>query len=279
MESFKNKIAVVTGGGGDGIGNALCVALAKAGATVAFCDIAKLDATTRDIEALGASCYAAEVDIGDREAVSGFIDDVVARFGGIDILINNAGIALGDRGFEELSIEDFERITRINYWGVVHTTLLAHPHIMKSREGAIVNLSSSQGILGLPFLVPYCTTKFAVRGFTDALRAEHRLRGAEHVQVHTVHPGAVATNITLNADYHNDSTQAFHRMLQKGTDRHEAAAIILKGMKKNRARIMISDGRAQDILTRLLPTACIKVVGWLMRRRGMAPRPMTHKSV
>ena len=279
MQSFKDKIAIVTGGGGDGIGNALCVALAKAGATVAFCDVQRLDETRREVEAAGATCYGAEVDIGDREAVSGFIDDVVARFGGIDILINNAGIALGDRGFEELTIEDFERITRINYWGVIQTTLLAHPHIMKSREGAIVNLSSSQGILGLPFLVPYCTTKFAVRGFTDALRAEHRLRDARHVQVHTVHPGAVATNITLNADYHNEATQAFHRMLQKGTNRHDAAAIILKGIQKNRARIMISDGRAQDILTRLLPTACIKIVGWLMRRRGMAPRPMTRKSV
>lgn len=276
MDSFKNKIAIVTGGGGDGIGNALCVALAQAGATVAFCDIARLDETTQAIEAAGATAFGAEVDIGDREAVSAFIDDVVERFGGIDILINNAGIALGDRGFEELSIADFERITQINYWGVIHTTLLAHPHILKAREGAIVNLSSSQGILGLPFLVPYCTTKFAVRGFTDALRAEHRLRGADHVQVHTVHPGAVATNITLNADYHNDSTQKFHRMLQKGTDRHEAAAIILKGIRTRRARIMISDGRAQDILTRLLPTACIKVVGWLMRRRGMTPRPMPH---
>lgn len=120
--------------------------------------------------------------------------------------------------------------------------------------------------------MPYCTTKFAVRGFTDALRAEHRIRGIKNVTVHTVHPGAVATNITLNADHHNTSTRRFHEDLQKGTSPAEAARIILKGVRKNTGRIMISDGRAQDILARLLPTSYVPVIRVIMRMRKIEVR-------
>jgi len=272
MKSFKDKVAVVTGGGGNGIGNALVNALAREGAKIAFCDIAKLDKTEQELQALGADWYSERVDMADKAAIDRFIGNVLARFGHIDLLINNAGIALGDLTFGEVSVADFEKITAINYWGVVHTTQRCYPHLLQRPEAAVVNLSSSQGILALPYLVPYCTTKFAVRGFTDALRAEHKLRGLNHLSFHTVHPGAVATDITLNADYHNSSTQKFHRMLQKGTPAAEAAQIILRGVQRGTGRIFISDGRAQDLLARLLPNAYIHVVRWIMRLRGMAPR-------
>jgi short-subunit dehydrogenase len=144
--------------------------------------------------------------------------------------------------------------------------LLARP------EAAIVNISSSQGILALPYLVPYCTTKFAVRGFTDSLRAEHRIRGIRNVTVHTVHPGAVATNITLNADYHNSSTKRFHEDLQKGVKPREAARIILEGVRTNEARIMISDGWAQDVLARLAPTHYVGLVRLIMTLRNIDVR-------
>lgn len=272
MKSLKDKVAVVTGGGGNGIGNALVRELAREGAHVAYCDIAKLDQTAQDIAAYGVRSYSEHVDIGDKQAINRFIDNVLAQFGHIDILINNAGIALGDRTFEEVTEADFEKITRINYWGVVHTTQRCYPHLLKRPAAAIVNLSSSQGILAAPYLVPYCTTKFAVRGFTDALRAEHRIRGIRHVTVHTVHPGAVATNITLNADYHGSSTQRFHADLQKGVTARQAAQSILKGIRNNTARIMISDGGLQDILARLLPTSYVAVVRLLMRLRKMEVR-------
>lgn len=269
MSYFQDKVAIVTGGGGDGIGNALVLQLAEAGATVAFCDIAGLEKTENDLKSMNVPWFSAKTDIGDKAAVNAFVDQVLEKFGQIDILINNAGIALGDRTFEEVTEADFEKITRINYWGVIHTTQRCYPHLLKSPQGAIVNLSSSQGILALPRLVPYCTTKFAVRGFTDALRAEHKIRGVNNVSVHTVHPGAVATNITLNADYHGNTTEKFHKMLQAGTPREKAASIILKGIRKKRGRIFISDGRAQDILARLLPTAYVAVVEKLMRLRGV----------
>ena len=272
MKDLKGKVAIVTGAGGSGIGHNLAVELAKLGAKVAFCDIANLESTEAKLSELGAQYTAKKVDMGDKQAINGFVDHVIEHFGQIDLLINNAGIALGDLTFEEVSEADFEKITNINYWGVVHTTQRCYPHMIKQPEAALVNLSSSQGILALPYLVPYCTTKFAVRGFTDALRAEHRIRGINNFTIHTVHPGAVATNITLNADYQNTSSQRFHDDLQKGTSAVDAARIIIKGVQKNTARIMISDGRAQDVLARLLPNRYVSVVRGLMKLRKIEVR-------
>jgi NAD(P)-dependent dehydrogenase (short-subunit alcohol dehydrogenase family) len=272
MKSFQDKVAIVTGGGGNGIGNALVNELASRGAKVAFCDIAKLEKTESDIASHGVESYAEKVDISDKQAIDAFVAHVLARFGHIDLLINNAGIALGDLTFGEVTEADFEKITNINYWGVIHTTQRCYPHLLKRPEAAIVNISSSQGILGLPYLVPYCTTKFAVRGFTDSLRAEHRIRGIRNVTVHTVHPGAVATDITLNADYHNSSTKRFHEDLQRGVKPRDAAKIILEGVRANKARIMISDGGAQDLLARLLPTNYVSVIRLVMKARHIAAR-------
>lgn len=272
MKSFKGKVAIVTGGGGNGIGNALVNELASRGAKVAFCDIAKLEKTQRDVEAYGVESFSEKVDMAEKPAINSFVEHVVERFGQIDLLINNAGIALGDLTFAEVSEADLEKITNINYWGVIHTTQRCYPYLCAQPEAAIVNISSSQGILALPYLVPYCTTKFAVRGFTDALRAEHKIRGIRNVTVHTVHPGAVATDITLNADYHNSSTQRFHAALQKGVKPRDAAKIILEGVRANKGRIMISDGAVQDMLARLLPTSYVHVVRQIMKRRKMAVR-------
>lgn len=272
MKTFKNKVAIVTGGGGRGIGNALVNELARQGATVAFCDIVGLEKTESELQAIGATYFSSNVDMSKKPSINAFVEQVIEKFGRIDLLINNAGIALGDRTFGEVTEADFERITDINYWGVIHTTQRCYQQLLSSPEAAIVNISSSQGILGLPYLVPYCTTKFAVRGFTDALRAEHKIRGINNVTVHTVHPGAVATDITLNADYHNSSTEKFHQTLQKGTSPADAAKIILDGVLKNRGRIMISDGGAQDMLARLLPESYIPVVKGIMKLKKIAIR-------
>ncbi len=265
IKNFNNKVAIVTGGGGSGIGHELVKALAKAGAHIAFCDIANLETTEQAIKDLPIKYLAKHVDMADKTSINQFIDHVINQFGHIDILINNAGIALGDRSFDQVSEQDFEKITAINYWGVIHTTQRCYPHLLKRSEAAIVNLSSSQGILSLPYLVPYCTTKFAVRGFSDTLRTENKLRGINNISVHTVHPGRVATNITLNADYHGPSTETFHKDLQRGTSAAKAAEIILNGIRKNKGRIFISDGRAHDILARLLPTSSYKIIKLMMR--------------
>lgn len=269
MKAFKDKVAVVTGGGGTGIGNALVNALAEQGANVAFCDIDNLAVTEQQLVTKQASYYAATVDMADKLAINQFIDEVLEKFGHIDILINNAGIALGDKSLDEVTEDDFERITNINYWGVIHTTQRCYQHMLSRPEAAIVNISSSQGILAAPHLVPYCTTKFAVRGFTDSMRAELKLKGIKNLTAHTVHPGAVATNITLNADYHGERTESFHKALQKGTPPDKAAQKILKGIRRNKGRIFISDGRAQDVLARLFPTSNTFFLKLALRSKGI----------
>lgn len=268
MKDYKNKIAVITGAA-SGIGQALVIELAKRGAKLAFCDIASLADTENKIAQYGASIYSEKVDIGDKAAIRSFADNVISHYGCVDLLINNAGIALGDRSFSELTSADFEKITNINYWGVIETTLSFYSHMLKQPQAAIVNISSSQGILALPQLVPYCTTKFAVRGFTDTLRMEHQIRGIKNITFHTVHPGRVATDITLHADYQDARSQAFHKDLQKGSTPAQAANTILKGVSKNNGRIFVSDGRLHDILARLMPSSAHYVIRLMMKLKGI----------
>lgn len=269
MKDYKNKVVVVTGGGGNGIGNHLVLELAKKGAKIAFCDIANIDKTLNDIKEYNVEVYSEKVNMASKNEIKRFVQNVINRFGKVNLLINNAGIALGDIPFEKLSEQDFEKITNINYWGVVYSTQLFYPYLQKETEAAIANLSSSQGILAAPYLVPYCTTKFAVRGFTDALRVENYIRGINNITVHTIHPGRVATNITLNSDYHGPRTEGFHKDLQAGTSAQKAAQIILKGIQKNKARIFISDGRLQDIVARLFPSRIDKIIKFIMKLKKL----------
>jgi len=268
MKSFNDKVAVVTGGGGSGIGNALVIALAERGAHVAYCDIAGLEKTSQELAAYSVRQYAEHTDIGNKEAVQRFVANVLREFGRVDVLINNAGIATGDLHFGQLSIEDFEHITNVNYWGVIRMTMALYPHLISRPEAAIANISSSQGILPAPYLVSYCTTKFAVRGFTDSLRVEELIRGKNNLTVHTVHPGAVATQITRNAKHQGPRSELFHRELQQnGLSPAKAASIILDGILANKSRIFISDGRIQDILSRLFPSSVHHFVKWLLKAR------------
>ena len=271
---LNDRVVIITGGGG-GSGAAMGRRFAGAGARAVV--LADRDETAARAAAatlgLGAAGVGVGLDVTDESAVVALVEDVLQRFGTVDVLINNAGIALGDRTFEEVSEPDFERITNINYWGVVHTTQRLYPHMLKRPQAAIANLSSSQGILAAPYLVPYCTTKFAVRGFTDALRAEHAVRGLRNLTFHTVHPGAVATNITRNADYQGPNSDHFHKALQtRGATPEKAADTILRGIANGTGRIFIADGRAQDLLARLVPTQVPRLLELYMKLEGVKPR-------
>lgn len=271
MKTLENKVAVVTGAAG-GIGQALVVELAKRGAQIAMCDIVDMRETKSLLAEYDVEVLDQKVDLGDRSAITRFRDAVIDHFGVVDLLINNAGIALGDRTFGEVTPEDFEKITNVNYWGVVHTTQQFYQHLCDRPDAAIANLSSSQGILAAPYLVPYCTTKFAVRGFTDSLRVEHKIRGINNVTVHTIHPGAVATDITINADYQGINSQLFHQELQNGTTPNRAANIILDGILKNKGRIFISDGWIQDLIARAIPSGIHYVISASLRLSGAQKR-------
>jgi NADP-dependent 3-hydroxy acid dehydrogenase YdfG len=189
MNSFKGKVAVITGAG-SGIGRALALNLAKHGAQLALSgvDTDGLAETVRQAEALGANVKSDWLDVTEREAVLAYANAVVAHFGTVHRVYNNAGVACnGD--VEKSEFKDIEFIIDVDFWGVVNGTKAFLPHVIASGDGHIVKISSVFGLIALPGKSAYNAAEFAVRGFTEALRQEMLI--AKHpVKVTCVHPGA-----------------------------------------------------------------------------------------
>lgn len=195
MRNLNSKTAVITGAG-SGIGRALAQCLAARGAHLALVDINELG-VSRTAGDLG-SCDKVTThvaDVSDREAMSALAEEVAQTHSGADILINNAGITALAR-FADHDLDNFERIMNINFRGVVYGCKAFLPQLV-ARQGHIVNLSSIAGLAGMPYQTAYCASKFAVRGFSEALRCEVHGQG---VGVTCVHPGVVRTNIMTSAE-------------------------------------------------------------------------------
>ena len=198
MSSFAGKVAVITGAG-SGIGRALALNLAKKGARLALSDIDTdgLAETVRQAEALGAEVKSDRLDVAEREAVLAYADAVVAHFGKVNQVYNNAGIAYNGN-VEKSEFKDIERIMDVDFWGVVNGTKAFLPHLIASGDGHVVNISSLFGLIAVPGQSAYNAAKFAVRGFTEALRQEMLI--AKHpVKVTCVHPGGIKTAVARNA--------------------------------------------------------------------------------
>ncbi|MFC5291037.1 SDR family NAD(P)-dependent oxidoreductase [Actinokineospora guangxiensis] len=255
MRSFQGKVAVVTGAA-SGIGAALVRALLAEGALVAASDVAELPET-------GARGY--RVDVTDRDAVYAHAAEVAGEFGRVDLVVNNAGVALKGT-VRQMSDEDFRWVVDTNFWGVVHGTRAFLPHLVESR-GSLVNVSSVFGLIGVPSQSAYNAAKFAVRGFTEALRQELRGTG---VGVSCVHPGGVKTNIARNARTSVPAERAaFGRSLDRVamTTPDTAARVILSGARRDRARILVGpDAYVIDALPRLLGSLYQPLVTRLFRR-------------
>ena len=209
MQQFNGRVAAITGAG-SGIGRALAQNLARRGTHLALSDIDEvgLAETVALCEGAGVKVTSQRVDVADRAAVFAWADQVVADHGKVNLVFNNAGVALGAT-IESMSYEDFEWLMDINFWGVVHGTKAFLPHLIEAGEGHIVNLSSVFGLLSIPSQSAYNAAKFGVRGFTDALRIE--LDVAQNgVSCTTVHPGGIKTNIARNARM-DESVAAFRR--------------------------------------------------------------------
>lgn len=271
--SFFGKVAVVTGAG-SGIGRALAVELSRRGAHVSGSDIDETGLKETAALASG-DIHTAVVNAGDREAVLRYADEVVARFGVVHQVYNNAGIAFS-RPVKEATWADYERIFQVNLNGVIHGTQAFLPHVIASDDGHIVNVSSLNGYLAQPGMSQYCASKFAVRGFTECLDAEMR-RDRLPVKVSVVHPGGIATNIANNsirdaqahgrvvteADEHR--RRLYNEKLLR-MDPAQAARVILDGVAKGRSRIRVgSDAVFVDLLVRLLPTRAVRLVSALER--------------
>ena len=192
MKGFDGKVAVVTGAG-SGIGQALAIALGRSGAKLAISDVDTegLAATEERLTAIGAPVKADRLDVTEREAFELYADAVKDHYGTVNQIYNNAGIAF--TGSVEVSqFKDIERVMDVDYWGVVNGTKVFLPHLIASGDGHIINVSSVFGLLAVPGQAAYNAAKFAVRGFTEALRQEMIVAG-HPVKVTCVHPGGIKT--------------------------------------------------------------------------------------
>ena len=256
MKDLKNKVAVVTGAG-SGIGRALAKALAMRGCRLALSDVNEegLAETAAAIEGSEVRTY--RLDVGDRDAIYAHAAEVAKDFGQVNIIINNAGVALS-ASVREMTDADFEWIMNIDFWGVAHGTRAFLPHLIASGDGHVVNISSVFGLVGVPTQSAYNAAKFAVRGFTESLRQEMKLE-KQPVAVSCVHPGGIRTNIANSAR----TSKAEHAAeLRKGFDKlamttpEKAAEIIVKGMLKNESRILVGpDAWGIDAINRILGSA------------------------
>jgi NADP-dependent 3-hydroxy acid dehydrogenase YdfG len=242
MSQFEGKVAVITGAG-SGIGRALALNLAGKSVKLALSDIdvEGLAETVRRAEALGAQVKADRLNVAEREAVLAYADDVVAHFGAVHQVYNNAGIAHhGD--VEATEFKDFERIMDVDFWGVVNGTKAFLPHVIASGDGHIVNISSLFGLIAVPGQSAYNAAKFAVRGFTEALRQEMLVAG-HPVKVTCVHPGGIKTAVARNATVcEGEDAATVAEFFDKRLALHSpemAARTIVDGVANGRARVVI----------------------------------------
>ena len=280
MKSFRDRVAVITGAG-SGIGRALAIELGAAGCKLALSDIneAAVKQVAKELKAAGRDVIADRLDVADREAFYAYADKVAKKFGTVNLVINNAGVAVGST-VEQTSYEDFEWLMGINFWGVVYGTKAFLPHLKRADEGHIVNISSVFGLIGVPTQSAYNAAKFAVRGFTESLRQELEIEGST-VSCTSVHPGGIKTNIAKNARMSSNvstitgldgeaSKEQFEKMFR--TTPEQAAAAIIAGIRGNKRRVLIgADAVAIDTMQRLLPTSYQKLMvsgQKLMRKRS-----------
>ena len=206
MRGLQGRVAVVTGAHG-GMGAAAALRLGEEGVKVAALDIQDCGDTVAAIAAAGGEAQAWLCDTTDEAQLSQVMGEVAARFGGINILVNNAGLLSPRIHFMEWKTEDIQRFMHVNYLGYVHTTRAAYPYIKESGNGRIINVASRTTFAGAPGQFPYTASKGAIQGLTWTLCKE---AGADGITVNAVMPGQVATPGTMA---HSDE-DAFNRTMQ-----------------------------------------------------------------
>jgi NAD(P)-dependent dehydrogenase (short-subunit alcohol dehydrogenase family) len=263
MTRVADKVVAVTGAA-SGIGRALAQHLAAKGASLAISDIdeAGLRATATLLEGAPRRVTTHVVDVRSREAVYGYAEDVVAQHGGVDIIINNAGLVVRS-AIEDISYEDFELVIDVNMWGVVYGTKAFLPWFRKRGSGHIVNISSLNAMVPFWKNGPYNISKYAVLALSETLMQE--LAG-EPIRVTCVHPGGIKTNIVRNAKGKRDADVTnFDRAARTTPER--AAEVIVSGVEKDREQIFVGmDAKVLATAKRLFPNWIVHRTGDVMRR-------------
>lgn len=281
MKDLKDKVAAITGAA-SGIGRALALNLAAEGCHVAIADVneAGLKETADKVRSSGVRVTTHTVEVANREQVKRYASEVVKAHGSVHLIINNAGVGIVET-LEDVSYEDFEWLIDINLWGVIYGCKEFLPYLKKQQSAHIVNISSVNGIFTNPNNGPYCTSKFAVRGFTETFAQE---LSDTNVKVSCVHPGGIQTNIANNSRFYkasdptlgrDEALAIFNRTMAK-TTADKAAQIIITGIKKDKLRIMVgTDAYVMDWLKRLFPVGFQKLASrkvapaWMKKKAGL----------
>jgi NAD(P)-dependent dehydrogenase (short-subunit alcohol dehydrogenase family) len=264
--NLDGKVAVVTGAA-SGIGRAIAQSLARRGCNIAIADINEngLDDTARLI-GNGVQVTQHRLDVSNADAIAAFPQIVEAAHGAVDVLINNAGVALGGT-FDQLTEAEFDWLISINFQGVVRMSRAFLPLLKQRPQAQLVNLSSLFGLIAPPGQTAYAAAKFAVRGFSEALRNE-LLAAKSTVGVTVVHPGGIKTAIALNArtaaavsERQRTAQQArFEKALKMSPE--EAGEIIVKGIARRRPRVLVGkDAKIVSVIERILPVSYWRVLG------------------
>ena len=265
-----NQPVVVITGASSGIGEALAFAYGRTGAAIAFCG-RKADALQLTANALteaGITNLPVVADVSIAADMQRLMDETVARFGRIDILINNAGISMRSM-FVDADPEVLRKLMDINYMGTVYATRYALPHILKTK-GSIVGISSIAGYRGLPVRTGYSASKFAMNGFLEALRTELLHSG---VHVLTACPGFTTSNIRFAAiDGHGQVGGETVRDEASMMTADECATPILKAVKnRKRELILTSQGKLTVFLNKWLPGLVDKLVYSTLAKEKNSP--------
>jgi len=265
MTLSRDSVAVITGAA-SGIGQALAVRMAKEGiAGIAISDVNEvgLRETAAAVGSFGVPVSTHVFDVANLEAVKQFSEEVLAKHGRVTHLINNAGVGVIGT-FEHISLEDFEWLMGINFWGVVYCTKVFLPTLLSQKSAHVVNISSVFGLIAPSEQTAYCSSKFAVRGFTESLR--HEL-SETNVAVSCVHPGGIKTNIVRNSRVGSDTPDEWKQQGVKFFDKvaktsaEEAAEAIIQGIKDKNPRILIGkDAKAISMFSRLFPKRYLTII-------------------
>src|SRR6476469_8710967 len=280
MTAISGSAAAVTGGA-SGIGRALARDLAARGCDLALADRdeAGLASVVAELAKSGRKVTTHRVDVSDPAQIDAFAAAAIAAHPTLNILINNAGVALLGQ-FNEIDQAQFEWLMNINFWGVVHGTRAFLPQLSGREAAHIVNISSIFGIIAPPGQTAYCAAKFAVRGFSEALRHELALNKSP-VKLSVVHPGGIKTNIVRNMRTGVAGTdnarraEAIERLDNDvaKTTAQDAAKTIITGIESNAPRILIGgDARMLDRLQRILPGTYIRILKRRIPKREGKPQ-------
>jgi len=268
LKNFAGKVAAITGAGG-GIGRSLALQLAEQGCHLALSDVdlPGLEQTRQAILDAGyrVTVTLETVDVAQREQVEAWAGNTVREHGGVNLLVNNAGVALGAL-IKDVSYEDMHWLMNINFWGVVHGVKAFLPHLKQADQAHIVNVSSVFGLFSAPMNGIYSASKFAVRGLSDAMDQE--LTGSG-IRVSCAFPAGIKTGIARNARVQMpEKSELSAEQVQKSMEKlfwttpDEAASEILAGVRKCQPRIMVGKGsRRMDVLARLMPVLYRKYLG------------------